>query len=278
MYINQKAMSNPSDNNIFLAKNLRYLRERKGKMSQGKLADDVGATRSAISSYEDGRAEPKLSLLHDIARYFNVTIDQLLRMDLAKMDDEDIQRQHHVKGYATAENLRILAITTDGNNNENVEFVNERAAAGYTKGYSDPEYLKELPKYHLPFLAKGKTYRAFEIVGDSMLPIMPHSIVIGEYQEDFTKVKDGQVCIVVTSDGVVLKKVYNRINATGALLLKSSNILYEPYEVKAEDVREVWPFVAYISRTIPEDQINMSDLKMAVERLEEEMLNLKRRN
>ncbi|MGB0525271.1 MAG: XRE family transcriptional regulator [Flammeovirgaceae bacterium] len=262
---------------IYLGKNLRYLRERNGKMSQGKLAENLGVTRSAISSYEDGRAEPKLSVLNGMANFFNITVDQLLNLDLVKMEDEDIQRKMEVRKYASASNLRILSITVDHAENENVEFVPEKAAAGYTTGYADEQYLVDLPKYKLPFLPKGRTYRAFEITGDSMLPILPNSIVIGEYISDFNDVKEGQICVVVTEDGIVLKKVYNKINERNSLILKSSNIIYEPYEVEAQEVKEIWGFTAYISREIPEATTSESDLRLAFDRLEAEVMDIKSR-
>lgn len=262
---------------IYLGKNLRYLRERNGKMSQGKLAEALGVTRSAISSYEDGRAEPKLSVLNGMANFFNITVDQLLNLELVKMEDEAIQHKMEVRKYASASNLRILSITVDHEENENVEFVPEKAAAGYTTGYADEQYLVDLPKYKLPFLSKGKTYRAFEITGDSMLPILPNSIVIGEYISDFNDVKAGQICVVVSEDGIVLKRVYNKIKERNSLLLKSSNILYEPYEVEAQEVKEIWGFVAYISRHVPESITPESDLRMAFDRLEAEVLEIKSR-
>ena len=262
---------------IFLGKNLRYLRERNGKMSQGKLAENLGVTRSAISSYEDGRAEPKLSVLIGMANFFNITVDQLLNLNLVKMEDEDIQHKMEVRKYASASNLRILSITIDSEENENVEFVPEKAAAGYTTGYADEQYLVDLPKYKLPFLPKGRTYRAFEITGDSMLPILPNSIFIGDYIPDFNDVKEGQICVVVTEDGIVLKRVYNRIKERNVLVLKSSNIMYEPYEVDAQEVKEIWGFMAYISRQVPETATTESDLRLAFDRLEGEVMELKSR-
>ena len=268
-------MASSQSTEIFLKKNLRHLRERSGKVSQGRLADAIGVTRSAISSYEDGRAEPKLHVLRSMANHFDITVDQLLNVDLAKMEDAEIRRQTEVRKYASAENLRVLALTVDKDENELINLVPEKAAAGYTNGYADPNYLADLPKYQLPFLSKERTYRAFEIVGDSMLPIKPQSIVIGEYIEDFSDVKEGQICIVVTDDGVVLKKVYVRIDERGVLLLRSSNILYEPYEVPAEQVAEIWGFVAYISRDLPEEQTSSLDLRDAFTRLEEEVMDIR---
>ena len=58
-------------------------------------------------------------------------------------------------------------------------FVPVKAAAGYLAGYADPEFIDELNTFTLPMLAPGK-YRAFEIVGDSMLPTQSGSVIVGE--------------------------------------------------------------------------------------------------
>ncbi|NJO02265.1 MAG: XRE family transcriptional regulator, partial [Bacteroidia bacterium] len=174
------------------------------------------------------------------------------------------------------QNLRVLTITVDQEDQENIELVPEKAAAGYTLGYADPEYLRELPKYQLPFLSQGKTYRAFEITGDSMLPLMPNSIVIGEYIDDWHTIRDGQVCVLVSkSEGIVLKQVYNKISDRGTFLLKSTNIAYRPYEIFADEVLEIWKFAAYISRDIPEESNTLADLRKAFSRLEDELREIK---
>jgi len=261
---------------MFLSKNLKYMRERNNRQTQENLADALGITRSAVSSYEDGRAEPKLMVMNKIAAYFNLSLDQLLNVDLSKLQDEEIVKQREVSKYAAAHNLRILTITVDNENSENVEFVPEKARAGYTSGYADAEFLSNLPKYRLPFLPKGKTYRAFEIEGESMLPLLPNTIVIAEYIQNWNDVKDGQVCIVLSkSEGIVLKKVYNRIKKRGALLLKSTNINYMPYEVAIEEVLEIWKFAAYISREFPEETHSIHEIKQAFARLEDELQEIK---
>lgn len=263
---------------MHFAKNLRYLREKNGKPSQEKLGERLGLSRSVVSSYEDGRAEPKMEILDKIAKLFDVSIDQLINEDLSKVDESTKQDRKNNEKYIRGENLRIIAITTDKDDNENIELVPYRVSAGYTKGYADPEYLSELPKYQLPFLPKGKTYRAFEINGDSMLPIRSGSIVIGEYVENWDAIKDGQECIVVSrflNEGVVFKKVYNRAAAEGIFVLRSSNINHPTYTIPASDVVEIWKFSAFISKNVPDENISTLDMKNALWRLEENLRKLK---
>lgn len=60
------------------ATNLKILRTAKG-LSQQQLADTIGVTRSSIGSYEEGRAEPKLDCLKEIAQFFGIPVDDLLK-------------------------------------------------------------------------------------------------------------------------------------------------------------------------------------------------------
>lgn len=261
---------------MYLSKNLKFLREQNGRQSQDNLASALGITRSAVSSYEDGRAEPKLVVMNRVAHYFNITLDQLLNTDLSSSEAEPPENQKDLKTYTTAQSMRVLTITVDNENNENIELVPERAAAGYTRGFADAQFLKDLPKYQLPFLSKGKTYRAFEITGDSMLPLQPNSIVIGEYIENWNDIRDGQVCVLVSkTEGIVLKKVYNKISERGTFLLKSSNIAYSPYEIYADEIVEIWRFAAYISKNLPEEGSSVSELRKAFARLEDEFREIR---
>ena len=55
-------------------KNVRKSR----KLNQQKVALDLNISREALSYYENGKREPSLSLLVDMSRYFNVSINYLI--------------------------------------------------------------------------------------------------------------------------------------------------------------------------------------------------------
>ncbi|MCS6834351.1 MAG: helix-turn-helix domain-containing protein, partial [Flammeovirgaceae bacterium] len=76
------------------------MREKNGKISQQKLANDLDTTRSAISSYEDGRAEPKIEVLIKIAKYFKVSIDLLVNQDISKIDRIELEHDSNLEMYA----------------------------------------------------------------------------------------------------------------------------------------------------------------------------------
>ncbi|RYZ97308.1 MAG: S24 family peptidase, partial [Sphingobacteriaceae bacterium] len=107
------------------------------------------------------------------------------------------------------------------------------------------------PKFYLPMFNQG-TYRAFEIKGDSMLPLPTGSIIIGEYVENWGDVKQGETYVVISkSDGVVYKRIGNKFKDNKKLKLVSDNPVYEPYEISGEDVLEIWKAKGYISTQLP---------------------------
>jgi len=67
--------------NNFLGSNIRHLRKSKN-LTQDQLADKLGVKRAMIGSYEEGRATPKIHALQTMSHYFNVSIDDMINMDL----------------------------------------------------------------------------------------------------------------------------------------------------------------------------------------------------
>lgn len=209
---------------------LKTLRNGLG-LSQEKFAERLGITRASLGAYEEGRAEPNLTLLEKIAKLTQVSIDSLVRSDI---------------------NLSEYSGPTLINNKTGIPLVPVKAAAGYEKGYPDANFVQELPQLNLPFLGKGDM-RAFEIVGDSMLPIPSGTIIIGERLEKLSYLKDGKPHILVTkSEGIVFKRVFNYLKDKGVLYLVSDNKRYKPYSLDPMEVNEIWLSKAFISTEFPD--------------------------
>ena len=223
-------------NNI--ASNIKHLRAYKG-FSQELFADELQWTRSVVGSYEEGRSEPSIQRLLQLSDYFGIPIDSLIKTDLSKNKDLT---------FIDIGNRRILfPVTVNENNEDLIEIIPIEASAGYLKGYADPEYIEQLQKIKLPFLPTG-THRAFPIKGDSMLPVKDGSYVVARYLTSINDLKDGHTYVVLTrEDGLVYKRVYNRIKDLNGLLLYSDNKQYAPYKVKIEDILELWEFTCCIS-------------------------------
>ena len=226
---------------MYFAQNLKFLRKRRNK-SQMDLATELNLTRTTLSGYEKS-VQPPFRVLIKIAEYFNVSLDALLKYKLEALSE--FQLSQIEKGFdvdVTGQKLRLLTISVDMEGKENIEMVPVKAQAGYTNSYGDIDFIVGLPKFKLPFLPDEKTYRTFQIRGDSMLPIKEGAWVTCSFTENWTQIKDGKACIVVTKDeGIVFKLVYIRLEEN-KLLLVSSNRNYKPYEIDISQVLEIWQF------------------------------------
>ncbi len=239
---------------MFFSSNIKFLRKRRGR-TQDEVAMALEMKRSTLSGYENNVAQAGMEALIGFSNYFKVAIDTLIRVDLTTLPESQLrQLERGYDVFIKGTNLRILATTIGPDNEENIELVSERAKAGYSSGFADPEYISILPTFRLPFLSKQKKYRTFQISGDSMLPIPHGAYVTGVFVRDWNTIRDKDAYIILTVDeGIVFKVVENHIQHEGKLILHSMNPLYDPYDLEVKDIREVWQFVHYISNEIPEN-------------------------
>jgi transcriptional regulator with XRE-family HTH domain len=241
--------------------NLKYLRKLRG-WTQEEFANKVGIKRSLVGAYEEERAEPNYEVLETVSDLFKVTIDDLLRKDLSETKGSYLAKRRQ---------LKMMADTNV------IHFVPVKAAAGYLNGYADPEFLDELNTFTLPMLSSG-TYRAFEIVGDSMMPTPSGSVIVGEKVHSFDDVKNNNAYIVVSkSEGVVYKRVVRSNRSKNKLTLVSDNPTYQPYEVRAEDVLEFWSAQMVISKVGQGQRWDVTNLASLVTNLQDQVNNLKKK-
>jgi len=262
---------------MYFNSNIKILRQRRNR-TQDLVATELGISRSTLNSYENGSIKnPTLEALMAFTKYFKVSIDTLVKVDMSKLSGfqlSELEKGNDV--YVTGSRLRVLATTVDSQNRENIEVVPLKAKAGYKNGFADPEFIKKLPTFQLPILFNDRKYRMFQISGDSMLPIPDKSFVIGEYLENWYDIKDGQAYVILTQDdGLVFKVAFNQLRKKKSLMLKSLNPEYEPYEVQANDVREVWKFCNYMSSELPEHSMDKDDLLTKLAALEKDVKGIK---
>jgi transcriptional regulator with XRE-family HTH domain len=270
--------------------NLKFCR-RELALTQAQMAEKLGIKRSLVGAYEEGRAEPRLATLVNMARLFGITLDQLVTTDFSKKKNTkiigslpptdpnapDADDNPEPPTPAAGGKLRVLAFTVDKDQNENIELVPQKAAAGYLNGYADREYLEVLPKFRLPMLTQTGTYRAFEIAGDSMLPIASGTVIVGRYVEEWANIKDGTPCIVVSSrDGIVFKRIFNKMRSNAMFVLHSDNPNFSSYDISADDVLEIWEAKSYISSTFPIAELSLERVVSLVLDLQQQVALLRK--
>ena len=111
--------------------------------------------RTTVNALENSISQPTVSHLQAFSKYFGIAIDTLINIDLNKLSESqftDLKNGFDV--FIRGSNLRVIATTVDNNNNDNIEFVNEKAKAGYVTSFSDPEYIGKSARFSAAFFIK----------------------------------------------------------------------------------------------------------------------------
>ncbi|HVM89556.1 MAG TPA: LexA family transcriptional regulator [Puia sp.] len=244
-------------------RNLKYLRKLRG-WTQEEFAAKLKIKRSLLGAYEEERADPRIEVLETVGNIFKLTLDDLLRKDLGESKNPN--------GYLAKRRAMKLAAASN-----EIQLVPVKAAAGYLAGYGDPEFLDELNTFTLPMLAPGN-YRAFEIVGDSMLPTPSGSVIVGEKVSSTDDVKSNDTYIVVSKgEGIVYKRVMKNNKLKNKLTLVSDNTAYQPYNVNTEDVIELWKAQMIISKANTQQRWDVNQLASLVSNLQEQVSVIKKK-
>ena len=245
--------------------NIRFLRKKKG-WTQEKFSKKIGIKRSLVGAYEEGRSDPRLNNLLKMCEIFEISLDNILKNDVSNLEEDNYLKSDDQK-------VKVLSITVDKFGEENIELINQRASAGYLNSYSDFEFIENLPKFQLPFLHFSGTHRAFEIKGDSMIPLTSGSIVIGKYVDNTDFLKDGKTYILLTKeDGIVYKRIEVLDNS---LKLISDNKSYEPYVISNNDILEMWEAIAFFSLDFPNPNEEYNSIKNHINKLYSNLDELK---
>ena len=180
---------------------LKMLRNKK-RLSQAKLADELGVSASTVAMWESGEREPKnYETLELIADYFNVNMEVLLT------------------GKLSPTKIPVLGRVIAGIPIEAVEEIID---------------YEEIPQS----MAKNGEYFALQIKGDSMEPkFSAGDVVIVRKQED---VDNGDIAIVLVNGNEVTVKKIRKFDGGINLIPTNSNydvITYTNAQIEQLPVR-----------------------------------------
>ena len=93
---------------VYLGENIKKLRREK-EMTQETLAEFLGVTFQSVSNWERGESYPDITMLPEIAGFFNVSVDDLLGVNRAENETKIIKE---LKAYdnLTDKNLKTETI------------------------------------------------------------------------------------------------------------------------------------------------------------------------
>lgn len=233
---------------LYISDNLKWLRSKR-VLSQQEVADGMSLPLDRYKKYEYGKNTPPAEMLVIISRYYHISIDLLLTVDLRKISIENLMQLEN--------NRIVLPIIVDQDGNNLIEIIPHKAQAGYLSGYADAEYIENLQQIALPFLGLGKM-RAFPINGDSMPPHTNQSFVVGKYVDNLGEIKQNKTYIFITSsEGITYKRLGSKND--DSLTVVADNIIYSSYQIKLSDILEIWEYVCHIGRDDTKQLISESN-------------------
>lgn len=85
---------------------------RQNDLTQEQLAELLGISRQSIIALENGRYMPSLPLACEIAKFFDVALDQLLSLDMNRFFDEEFSTADHL----VSTNVPVINVRQDRGN------------------------------------------------------------------------------------------------------------------------------------------------------------------
>lgn len=246
-----------------IGNNIKKIRGVKS-LNQSDFADLFNLKRASIGAYEEGRAEPKIATVIEIANYFGISIDQLLKKELSVNDLSrfDIFREDLSK--EVVHNLRPTKVPTEILPIPFVSLVDQKA-------YLEKSLKSaELPVISLP-MKKGLTYRAFELPDNAMFTAeggaVKEDLIIGCRPDGFdkTKLEAGKLYLLETAKSIYYRRVSAK--SMSSITLDATNPDFYQEQLNLKDVIKVWQVCEMVTKNIG----NTDVLSDRIKRLESDV-------
>ena len=181
-----------------------------------------------------------------------------------------------IKNEHIASSVQPIVVTVDNKGRDNIVMVEAKAAAGYAQHFYEPSFYSDLPTFSLPGQEfRNRTFRCFEVNGDSMEnTLFDGDWVIASYCDPWPiSIREGYIYVIVTNETIYIKRILDRLNDYGKLVLLSDNESVIPKDLDGEEVRELWYVKAKLSFKLPNLR---QDISRKVYNLEADMLEVKK--
>ena len=224
----------------YVGKNIRKLRAVK-KLSQAAFAELFGLARPSVGAYEEGRSEPKMETLIQIAQHFGLSVDLLLTKELT------VNELYHFDIFKEQLQPPALAAEPEAvpDRQQNATpLVYRNRALEYIVRHHDPAFVDSLPWLQLPHQLTGPT-RAFEVSGADMLlhrQGLRHQDIVLCCRIDKARpaLQKDRVYVFVTQGKILIRRLAQRPSEGQPLHLRADNPDYGTQELELSQALEIW--------------------------------------
>ena len=236
-------------------------------ISQAEFAGLFNLARPSVGAYEEGRSEPKIDTIIQIANHFRVSIDVLLTRELTVNDiysfgllNEKLNKAHKL----TVAPKEPLA--------EAIAFVEVKAYINYLVQYQNGDFVSSLRRIAVPG-GNVRTMRAFEMNGSEMeyhqQGLHHGDILIGKK----TELKDlpglsGTLMTLVTAEGIISRRLEKVDENQVTLITDDPN--YDALTVAVDQLLEAWKVEAVYSTYLNPPTL-LEERVMKLEKMVEEL-------
>lgn len=113
---------------VYLGANIAFLR-KKNKLQQSEIQDRLGFKRNTWSNWENGISEPSLEIIVQIADFFKISVEDLIKTDLSNVQVSDLG-----KDQKNGQNVQV-------NVKDNVQVRGQNQAISVLEDTGDSPYL-----------------------------------------------------------------------------------------------------------------------------------------
>lgn len=227
----------------FIGQNIKRIRAVR-KLSQAKFAELFNLARPSVGAYEEGRSEPKIQTVIEIAHYFGLSIDVLLTKELTVKELYSFNLLNQ-KLDALHQGVPAHKVTSQAS------LVMQSQQLDYLVNYQKRDYLEGLPKCELPYQSTGKQ-RLFEMMGDHMVVdqqgIHHGDFLLCQKVEPESEMDElvGTVLLAVTKDVIVV----GRMDKGDQIVLLPDNLNFKPVDIDNDSLIELWQVKSKMSQKL----------------------------
>jgi len=186
----------------YISNNIRYLRLKSG-IEQSQISELLGKkSTSAVSEWEKGIRVPNVGDLHDLANYFRVSLDDLVKKDL-ETETLSYNSSNFYNEY------KMFPISISAGCLENIDGI-------------DTYDLVTIADEIMGKYAGRKGIIILKVNGESMNKIIPDGayIVVDTNKTHVTDIKDRDIVVFANSEGYSVKRYINDV--------KNERFLFKP--------------------------------------------------
>lgn len=229
-------MSKKVSANQRVIKLLNYIIDHRVVDSQSELSEKLGISKQYLNQIINNRVRPSKNVYDLILSLYSK------ELEIMESGDKPLVTEAH------EEIIKYNAKSKASTYKRMIPVVHYRAQAGFSEGWSDQEWIDDLPTVEVEWPRDGN-YLAFEVTGDSMecdckKNISDRDIVIARevarhHWVNKLHIPDTFV-IVQRMDGILVKEIIKHDVGKGVIMCHSNNALFQDFSLSLEDVEKLY--------------------------------------